>query len=302
MNEIPVLFGFESALVGVVCKPAVTIVPGVACLLLNAGVVPRIGPHRINVKLARVLADSGIVTLRFDLGGLGDSRKADAPSDFQQRAVLDVRAAMDYLESHHGLHRFIVIGNCSGAVHAYWTALADQRVIGIQMFDGFCYPSRWSRLVRHWKRFRADSWNEAVVAVGRRLAKFLRFLCTNDIFSSIESKAQLGRDEYCKGMQALVDRGVSVCLVFSGGIIDDYSYARQFRDTFADQPFVDKVHCHFLPEIDHTMLALEAQRRFIELTRDWLFSGARLAPSNTPAVAMRQQSSVQTVLRSDGTV
>lgn len=289
MNESPVLFGSESSLVGVVCKPALTTLPGIACLLLNAGVVPRIGPHRINVKLARALADSGIATLRFDLGGLGDSRQADAPRDFQQRAVLDVKAAMDYLESHHGLHRFIVIGNCSGAVHAYWTALADQRVIGIQMFDGFCYPSRWSRLVRHCKRFRAGSWNDAAVAVGRRLAKVLSFLCTKDIFSSEESKDQLGRDEYCKGMQALVDRGVAICLVFSGGIIDDYSYARQFRDTFADQPFVDKIHCHFMPEIDHTMLALEAQRRFIELIRDWLLSGARLAASNMPEGAVPQQ-------------
>jgi hypothetical protein len=70
-------------------------------------------------------------------------------------------------------------------------------------------------------------------------------------------------------MQTLVDRGVSVFLVFSGGIIDSYSYARQFRDGFADEPFVDKVRCDFLPEIDHTLLSLEAQRRFIKIIRDW---------------------------------
>lgn len=301
MNEIPVLFGPDSSLVGVVCKPTLTTVPSIACLMLNAGVVPRIGPHRINVKLARTLACSGIVTLRFDLSGLGDSRPADALRDFKQQAVLDVKAAMDYMESHHDLHRFIVIGNCLGAVHAYWTALADQRVIGIQMFDGFCYPSRWSRLVRHWKRFRAGSWYDAAVAVGRRLANVLSFLSTKGIFSPDETKAQPGRDEYCKGMQTLVDRGVVVCLVFSGGIINDYSYSRQFRDAFADQPFVDKVRCHFLPEIDHTMLALEAQRRFIELIRDWLLAGAWLAPSNAATVAMQQPLGLA-VRRSDGTV
>lgn len=276
MTEIPVLFGAESTLVGVVCKPAVTVETGVACLMLNAGVIARAGPHRINVKLARSLAMSGIVNMRFDLSGLGDSlRTASDSPDFLQQAVLDVKAAMDYLESQYGVQRFIVIGNCSGAVHAYWTALADSRVIGIQMFDGFCYPSRWSCLVRQWKRLRANSWHEAAVAAADRLAYLLSSLSTNglkdsNLSSTEEFTGKPARDEYCKGMQILIDRDVAIFLVFSGSVIDYYSYARQFRDAFTREPFVDKVHCDFLPEIDHTLLSLEAQRKFIELTRDWL--------------------------------
>lgn len=270
MKEIPVLFGPESSLLGVVCQPAAASGSGVACLMLNAGVVPRIGPHRINVKLARILAEAGIASIRFDLSGLGDSSPTRVARDFLQQAILDVRAAMDYLERVHGMHRFIIIGNCSGAVHAYWTALADQRVIGIQMFDGFCYRSKWSRLARHWQRFHAASWRKSAVALARRLAQRVHHpLKDANIFAAQKSHAKPPRAAYCQGMQTLADRGVAVFLIFSGSIIDDYSYARQFHDAFAGHTFVDQVRCDFLPEVDHTLLALDAQRRFLGLIRDW---------------------------------
>jgi hypothetical protein len=41
--------------------------------MFNMGANHRIGPRRINVKLARVLAARGVSSLRFDLGGVGDS-------------------------------------------------------------------------------------------------------------------------------------------------------------------------------------------------------------------------------------
>src|SRR5262249_3039481 len=43
-------------------------------LLVTSTFAYRVGPHRMNVRLARRLAASGIATLRIDIGGVGDSR------------------------------------------------------------------------------------------------------------------------------------------------------------------------------------------------------------------------------------
>ena len=42
-------------------------------VLLNAGIIHRIGPNRLYVQLARRLASRGHAVLRFDLAGIGDS-------------------------------------------------------------------------------------------------------------------------------------------------------------------------------------------------------------------------------------
>lgn len=282
MIETPVIFGPESTLVGVVTQPDGNTAADIACLTFNAGVIPRFGPHRFNVKLARNLATAGIVTMRFDISGLGDSRPALTGRNFLQQAVVDIRAAMDYLEQHHGIRRFALIGNCSGAVHIYWASLADERVVGSLMFDGFCYKTRWTRLVRHWKRFRAGTLRSVATTIGRRLAAVLatrsrsKDAAEASMFEADDSHATPPRAQYCQSMQTLVDRGVSVFLVFSGGNFDYYSYAGQFRDCFAKEPFVDKVRCDHMPEIDHTLLNLDAQQRFISVIHDWIMG---IAPS-----------------------
>src|ERR1044072_1198890 len=42
-------------------------------VFFNAGMIHRIGPNRIHVKLARKLSNEGYDVFRFDLGGQGDS-------------------------------------------------------------------------------------------------------------------------------------------------------------------------------------------------------------------------------------
>lgn len=286
MTETPVLFGAESTLIGVVTQPDQGIAADFACLTFNAGVIPRFGPHRFNVKLARDLAKAGIISMRFDISGLGDSRPVVTERNFLQQAVVDIRAAMDFLEHRYGIRRFALIGNCSGAVHIYWASLADERVVGVLMFDGFCYKTRWTMPVRHWKRLRAGTLRSTIMAVGRRLAATLSLRPRNkteaeaDMFSEDDSLATPPRDQYCQAMQTLVNRGVSVFLVFSGGNLERYSYAGQFRDSFAKEPFVDKVRCDHMPEIDHTLLNLDAQHRFIGVIHDWIVgvANSRRAP------------------------
>ena len=99
MNEIPLVFGADRHLVGILTLPSQGDPRPIAFLLINAGVIHRVGPHRINVKLARHLAGLGFASLRFDLSGQGDSRNALSAGTIghAQQSIADLRAAMDHL-------------------------------------------------------------------------------------------------------------------------------------------------------------------------------------------------------------
>lgn len=282
MTETAMLFGPDAALVGVLTQPAPAGNADLAFLMFNAGVISRQGPHRMNVKLARALAQSGHTSFRFDLSGHGDSRNVGIEGDLQAQAVRDLRSAMDHLAQNFGVRRFALIGICSGAVNAFATALVDSRVVGILMFDGHWYRSRWTLPVRNWKRFRAVPWADAAAAVGRRIARLFSPPSGAAELAPFKAKTVLGnppRSEFVDSMRALVDRSVAIFLVYSGSVIDDYSYAGQFRDAFAGEPFVSKVRCDFRPDFDHTLIALDVQRGLIAIVCEW---GADLRRASTP--------------------
>src|SRR5690606_33422878 len=67
----------------------------IGVVLLNAGVVHRVGPHRLNVSLARRLAGVGLTSWRVDLSGIGDSRPIPGRLTFRESAVQDIRLTMD---------------------------------------------------------------------------------------------------------------------------------------------------------------------------------------------------------------
>ena len=119
-TETVARFGAGERLLGIVTLPAQRREDAPACLFMNAGVVHRIGPHRINVKLARALAAVGIASIRIDLSGMGDSATAPGAVHSGEQTVRDLQDAMTHLEQTLGITRFIVFGLCSGAVHAYW--------------------------------------------------------------------------------------------------------------------------------------------------------------------------------------
>jgi pimeloyl-ACP methyl ester carboxylesterase len=139
--EIPLRFGAERNLFGVLCRPASQNESDEAVIIVNSSGNPHYGFARAAVDLARRLAAEGIASLRIDFAGLGDSV---APGDdsthvFETDRRPDVKAAIDLLEERE-YRRFAIQGLCSGAYHAYHAALADPRVgllllVNLQVFQ-----------------------------------------------------------------------------------------------------------------------------------------------------------------------
>lgn len=115
-------------LFGILCEPAESIsAERPTVVLLNAGSAYRVGPGRLNVHLARRLAREGFRCVRIDANGLGDSVAAEGvPENNSYAATIlrDVDLTLQSLRAQQLGRRFVLMGLCSGAYHAFQSAVA----------------------------------------------------------------------------------------------------------------------------------------------------------------------------------
>jgi len=138
MKEEVLLVGKSHALVGIITNasnerknynlPAI--------LLLNAGLLHRVGPNRMSVKIARDLAALGFTVLRFDFSGIGDSLVSSSNLSFKKRWMNEAQEAIDHLHATRGVERFVLIGLCAGALASFKSACFDSRVVGAVLING----------------------------------------------------------------------------------------------------------------------------------------------------------------------
>ena len=108
-----------------------------AVLLLSSGDGRRIGPQRAWVAWARHRAALGDVSLRLDVGGVGDSA-AQGPTAHDDRVIDDVRRAVAWLRRELGVRDCTIVGAGPGAAQAWRAALAGvdvQHVVAIAPTD-----------------------------------------------------------------------------------------------------------------------------------------------------------------------
>jgi hypothetical protein len=249
-------------------------VPGLAFILLNAGVLHRVGPHRLHVLLARRLAAAGLAGLRLDLGGIGDSIASSDAASFRESAVADTRVAMAGLTSALGAGRFVLFGVCSGADNAIATAIADERVTGIVLVDPPTYPTRRGQL-RHLRARIAEHgspgdvlrWGMSVAQRRLRLA-IARLGRRTGGDPSGEGRELPPAATYGAQLASLVDRGVRIFAVFSGIHGARYNHPDHLFELFpALRGRID--HAYF-PSANHTFTELSAQAALIDAIAGWM--------------------------------
>jgi pimeloyl-ACP methyl ester carboxylesterase len=245
-------------------------------IFLNAGIVYRVGPHRLTVNLARRLAQNGFSTLRFDLSGLGDSA-ARAAVSFQKAAVMDIREAMDYLEASTGTKRFVLCGLCSGADNSLNAASVDRRVVGLALLDPYAYTTPGHYLRRFLRQVRSvSSWKTlARVVLGHaHLSPELPSgvgLCA--VGQGVQrpprsyKRPTPGREEFAADLRSLLDRGCKILAVYSK--LEEYTYAEQFDEAFAPFGIAGRISTEFMAEANHTYTELAQQQKLVEVLLDW---------------------------------
>jgi pimeloyl-ACP methyl ester carboxylesterase len=293
MREETLLIGPRRALIGVVTSPsALERIPtaGVpaesqaappAVLLLNAGILHRIGPNRTYVKIARSLAGLGYPVLRFDFSGIGDSPPRDDTLPFEQAALDEVQQAITTLHTLAGSDRFVLIGLCSGAQISLQAALADRRVVGAVLINATMHLHD-----RHDEELSAALRNRALLHHYRRLIlassfgpKTLLKTLTGNLNWPLLAQAARGfrarnplrsrqagptpRDYALAQLQTLSARGVRVLHIYSEGD-EGLDYFRLVLGKEAAAQTVELIR-----GANHTFTPRWSQERLVQVICDW---------------------------------
>jgi len=246
----------------------------IVALLTNSGVIPRSGPNRMNVHLARHFADLGIPSVRFDLSGLGDSSRPANPKPMMEQWIADCRAVMDHAQQQHGCNRFLMIGFCSGAEVAHLLGLQDPRLRAALLWDMYAYPTLESKLRFMWLRVRKLGVTGVLSKVQGRLFKALG-LSQPGVSAKAANPPAIpsqppAKADLVQRLQTLVDQGVSLHFSFAEGNPHWFNHDRQFQAMFAGAEFLQHVSFRFLKEADHLLTEDRAQAAFLSMTDDWL--------------------------------
>lgn len=286
MKEKALILGEDRSMVGISTDPERGLDADLPTLIvLNSGLIHRVGPYRLSVKVARRVAQEGFLSVRFDLTGVGDSGARRDTSSIGERAVADTRAVMDHIERTRGVKRFVLMGLCSGADNSFQTARCDDRVVGTILLDGYAYRTR-GYYARYYGRRLADPqvWARfAKRAVARARQALARRSARVEAATGFEGDAPgMGnvqpqyvrefppRREVAADLRRMIARGTKLYFGHTAGMELFYNYEDQLKDAFADVDFGDSLTLDYFADADHTFTELESQRRLIDAVAGWM--------------------------------
>jgi pimeloyl-ACP methyl ester carboxylesterase len=274
VKERPLTFGSHAGLVGVVCEPDSGPAPGVpGFLFFNIGLNHRVGPQRVQVELARALADQGFASLRFDLSGLGDSEARSDGRSEQERAVLDIQEAMDALQKRSGIRTFVLTGLCSGVDGMHAASRVDRRVVGAVHIDGYAYADaghkRRVRLAKardllnqmRWKRFLGRRWR---LLLGKAQERDAETAGAEPIFD----RTYPPLEDFRGALQEFLGRNMALLFVYSGEAFF-FDQQAQFASMLGWNTLPASIEVEYWPECDHIFTTGAMRRKLVDRIVSW---------------------------------
>jgi dienelactone hydrolase len=265
MTEQTVQFGEHAHLAGILTTPPS---PRAVCVLVNAGLVPKLGPFRLYVDAARRLAREHIATLRFDLGGIGDSRQELRHLPLRERTHAEITAAIDEVQRRFpDVHDIFIGGLCSGAEDSFRYAERDPRITGALLIDPFSYRTEG----HHWRY------------LAYRMAR--RALRAANVYEPVESKKEsstkliqykyMERAESSRILRTMIERKARVHFIYTGGQQSSFNHPEQLQKMFPDIAFHNRVTVDYFPHLDHTQLLEDDRRQVVTAINAWATSASR---------------------------
>jgi pimeloyl-ACP methyl ester carboxylesterase len=284
MKEHALLFGKDRSQVGIITEnPANTSnreLPGV--LLLNAGLIHRIGPNRLYVKLARNLASKGFVTMRFDFSGVGDSGPRLDKLPYNKSIFEEVGQAIQCLEDQMGIKRFVLIGLCAGASAAAQVAPHDGKVIGVSLINTLVPRTQKAAEISdsnyYWKSavFKPGSWLKLILmkasyrsifkAVGLKFKGL--FFPASGVSGESDEIATMVKNSF----RSFKERGVKILVVSSASVFDigDRYIREVLGKDYGRLQAAGLLRDEFMPNTDHNVTPLTSQTKLIEIISGWM--------------------------------
>jgi pimeloyl-ACP methyl ester carboxylesterase len=260
-------------------------------LILSAGILHRVGPNRLHVRLARALAQAGFPVLRFDFSGIGESGVTSGGS-YEERINREASAAMDVLAA-LGAERFLLFGLCSGADNAFRIALADSRVKGAILVQIFSFTSPRYALEHYARRFvQPTTWVRVLrgrIALADTGAGLLRTLRRSAPRGDPDDPARFWQmppaTAIVADVRTLLRRGVELLFIYSRPSPADHNFRAILKREMATPEAMARVEVEVFTGSDHTFTPLAHQARLVERVVAWASRREARGPSDALAGA-----------------
>jgi len=295
VKEEALLFGKHKNLVGVVTDPTERNHNLPAILLLNAGLIHRVGPNRLYVRLARYLSELGFVVMRFDLSGIGDSNVRPDNMPIEKSSVDDTRQAMDYLENTRSVKQFLVMGHCAGAIHSIMAASEDKRVTGIVMINLEGGGDNWQDYDKRRKvgRYYKNYYSKQAISDPQRWRRFFtgkadyRSIYRNIVYNILLSKltntmfrlktsfaqqrtqADSLHDKIAEAIYQLAMRHIQLLFVYSEASTGLERMRITLGSKLRDLVEQDKLRLEIVPHSDHLFTLAITQEHLMGILGQW---------------------------------
>jgi pimeloyl-ACP methyl ester carboxylesterase len=276
LTEEPLQFGEGGRLFGILTRPSTP--PRNAqelpvFVFLSAGLLHRVGPYRLHVRLGRELAQMGFSSLRVDLAGMGDSPPRPGLTN-QQSIAADFVEILAVLELRLGRLPLVLAGLCTGADNATSLALKEPRVVGMVLLDPICFPDHGLR------GFRA----RVIVAKYTNPARYIGWLKRrfkaltrprakkHEDDKSVDPLALRDlptREQLRTAFELIREREGRVLSVFTHYALGYYNQTGQLGRALGVNGYQQFCTELFWPQVDHTYRLEMHRRRLMEAIKTW---------------------------------
>jgi pimeloyl-ACP methyl ester carboxylesterase len=276
LTEEPLQFGEGGRLFGILTVPSMP--PRNAqelpvFVFLSAGLLHRVGPYRLHVRLGRELAHMGFSSLRVDLAGTGDSPPRPGLTN-QHSVAADFAEILGVLESRLSRLPLVLAGLCSGADNAIRLTLNEPRVVGMVMLDPVCFPDRALTgfrtrvtIAKYTNPARSIAWlNRRFKALARPRGK------KRDDETSVDPLAIRDlptREQLRTAFELIREREGQVLSVFTYYALGYYNHTGQLGRALRVKGYEQFCTELFWPQVDHTYRLELHRRRLIEEIKAW---------------------------------
>ena len=293
VTERPLFLPSQALLFGILTEPGQQESRRRGVILVNAGADYHIGASGIYVALARRWARRGYMVLRMDLAGLGDSATRPGLPDnevFPPAALDDIRTAIDWMRSRHGVTDVTLGGVCSGAYHALRAAVSELPVNRVMMVnpetffwdDGkSIHDMQLAELVREPRVFREKlitlrAWKKLlsgrvdILYVAKLLGRRLLLAMESTFRDSarrlnIHLPGDLGLE-----LEKVGSRGVRLVFVFARG--EPGIELLRLQSGKSLSRLGERCRVHIVDGADHVFSSQEAKSRLENILSDELFA------------------------------
>ena len=238
-------------------------------IMLNSGLLHRVGPSRLYVSLSRELACQRFVVARIDVSGKGDSvRRSNLTAE--QSLLADFDHSCAALNELFKLDTFILIGLCSGADDAFNVASVRANVSGLVLLDGYA-----ARTLRYYcnhylsRLFQAEPWMGLPKRLAQRVNRLRGLAVSDDDLTMREIRAFPDARQAREKLSQIATHCESCLCVYTSASKSYYNYQGQLAAKFPTfRPARGLVEL-FLPAAKHTYPLAHHRRLVMDRIREW---------------------------------